>query len=101
MPLVLELSVVNVHTCEPVPDAVVDIWHCDALGVYSHYTSAGVGGTGGMQGSTDATTFLRGVQLTDAQGKVTFDSLYPGFYQGRVTHIHVKVQVASLPVCAC
>ena len=101
MPLVLELSVVNVHTCEPVPDAVVDIWHCDALGVYSHYTSAGVGGTGGMQGSTYATTFLRGVQLTDAQGKVTFDSLYPGFYQGRVTHIHVKVQVASLPVCAC
>jgi protocatechuate 3,4-dioxygenase beta subunit len=97
VPLTLELSVVNVNTCEPVPGAVVDIWHCDALGYYSHFTSAGVGGTGGgggASGSTDNSTFLRGIQLSDAEGKVTFHSLYPGFYQGRVTHIHVKVSRA-------
>jgi protocatechuate 3,4-dioxygenase beta subunit len=65
-----------------VPNAAVDIWHCDALGVYS----AAVAGNAG-------TNFLRGVQRTNANGIATFKTIYPGFYQGRAVHIHVKVHV--------
>jgi protocatechuate 3,4-dioxygenase beta subunit len=92
----MNFTVVNVNTCEPVAGAIVDIWHCDATGLYSHYTSAGAGGSGGMSGTTDATTFLRGIQVSGTQGKVSFASLYPGFYQGRTTHIHVKVRIRDL-----
>jgi protocatechuate 3,4-dioxygenase beta subunit len=79
-PLTLRLAVVNASTCKPIKGAAVDIWHCDALGEYS-----GVGGVGG--------TFMRGVQRTNAQGIATFRTVYPGWYQGRTVHIHVKVHV--------
>jgi protocatechuate 3,4-dioxygenase beta subunit len=80
VPLTVMLTVVDVAAgCAPVPGAHVEIWHCDADGVYSEY-GAGVGAT-----------FLRGVQTTDASGKVTFTTIYPGWYQGRATHIHIQV----------
>ena len=79
-PLTLRLAVVDASTCKPIKDAAVDVWHCDALGDYS-----GVGGTGG--------TFLRGVQRTNPQGIATFRTVFPGWYQGRTVHIHVKVHV--------
>ncbi len=79
-PLALALSVVNAATCEPIGGAAVDIWHCDALGVYS-----GVEGDGGA--------FMRGVQRTDSKGVARFDTVYPGWYSGRAVHIHVKVHV--------
>ncbi|MBL8266572.1 intradiol ring-cleavage dioxygenase [Steroidobacter sp.] len=71
----------------PVANARVDVWHCDAQGLYSGYSRQG------EDGGTDLTgkTFLRGTQLANASGLVTFRSIYPGWYRGRTTHIHFKV----------
>jgi protocatechuate 3,4-dioxygenase beta subunit len=81
-PLDLTVKVVDGESCEPIADAAVDIWHCDAEGVYS-----------GVQG--DDGTFLRGVQMADAGGEVVFRTIYPGWYTGRAVHIHVKVHVGG------
>jgi hypothetical protein len=80
--LVLALTVVDASTCKPVKGAAVDIWHCDALGVYS-----------GVQGNTG--TFMRGIQRTGANGLARFTTVYPGWYQGRAVHIHVKVHIGG------
>ena len=86
IPLVLRLSVVNVNNnCSPLSDAVVDIWQCDAEGHYSQYNQPGFNGT--------SQTFLRGIQATDASGQATFTTIYPGWYAGRATHIHVEVSL--------
>jgi protocatechuate 3,4-dioxygenase beta subunit len=78
--LTLTITVVNTSaSCAAVSGVNVEIWHVDAAGVYSQYGS----GTGA--------TFLRGIQTTDANGQVTFTTIYPGWYQGRATHIHVEV----------
>jgi protocatechuate 3,4-dioxygenase beta subunit len=82
VPLELSLTVVNASTCKPIKGASVDIWHCDALGVYS-----------GVQGNTG--TFMRGVQPTDVHGLARFTTVYPGWYQGRAVHIHVKVHIGG------
>ncbi len=79
MPLRLDLTVVDADTCQPVPGASVEVWHADATGNYSGF------------GSTSSNkTFLRGVQNADGNGTVTFHTLYPGWYQGRAVHIHLK-----------
>jgi protocatechuate 3,4-dioxygenase beta subunit len=65
------------------PGLPVEIWHCDAAGEYSEYSQPGFNGVG--------QTFLRGVQTTDASGQVSFTTIYPGWYAGRATHIHVEV----------
>jgi protocatechuate 3,4-dioxygenase beta subunit len=80
----------NTTNCTPVVGATVEIWQCDAVGHYSEYAQQGYDGTG--------LTFLRGAQVTDANGKVTFVTIYPGWYQGRATHIHMKVTVGSTVV---
>ncbi len=85
VPLALALTVVDANTCEPLRDAAVDVWHCDALGVYSGEPSEGSAGT----------TFLRGIQLTDANGRAEFATVYPGQYPGRTTHIHLKVHLGG------
>jgi protocatechuate 3,4-dioxygenase beta subunit len=81
-PLILRLAVVDVSTCKPVRGAAVDIWHADAAGNYSGFAS----GSGSR-------TFMRGIQRTDAHGIAAFRTVYPGWYQGRTVHIHVKVHV--------
>jgi protocatechuate 3,4-dioxygenase beta subunit len=81
-PLLLSLRVLNAATCRAIRGAAVDVWHCDALGVYSGAVARNAG-----------TNFLRGVQRTNASGIATFKTIYPGFYQGRAVHIHVKVHV--------
>lgn len=82
--LALAIAVVNVNNnCQAVTNATVDIWQCDAEGHYSQYSQQGYNGTG--------QTFLRGIQLTDANGVANFTTVYPGWYQGRATHIHVEV----------
>lgn len=82
--LTLTLTVVNVrNNCNPVANANVEIWQCDAGGFYSEYAQPGYNGTG--------QTYLRGLQTSDAGGQVTFLTVYPGWYPGRATHIHVRV----------
>jgi protocatechuate 3,4-dioxygenase beta subunit len=84
IPLTLTLSVVNTAKgCAAVANASIEIWQCDASGNYSEYAQPGYNGVG--------QTFLRGLQTTDASGRVTFRTIYPGWYQGRATHIHVQV----------
>ena len=88
VPLRLDLTVssVNGAACTPLVGAVVDMWHCDARGVYSDVS----GGAG--QSNTTGQKFLRGYQLTDANGRVEFVTIYPGSYSGRTVHIHFKVR---------
>jgi protocatechuate 3,4-dioxygenase beta subunit len=83
VPLTLRVLVVNASTCKPIKGAAVDVWHCDAAGAYS--------GVGGLRNRT----FLRGIQRTNAQGLAVFQTIYPGYYQGRTVHIHVKVHLAG------
>ena len=94
-PLALSLIVVKTSTGQRVKGATVDIWHADANGIYSGFVaqSTAANGGGGGIGATDASTFLRGTQLSDGSGKVAFATIYPGWYSGRTVHIHVKVRV--------
>jgi protocatechuate 3,4-dioxygenase beta subunit len=84
VPLLLRLRVVDASTCRPIKGAAVDIWHADALGVYS-----------GFGAEHRNRTAMRGAQRTDRTGLARFRSVYPGWYQGRTVHIHVKVHVAG------
>jgi protocatechuate 3,4-dioxygenase beta subunit len=85
VPLALALTVVDSNTCKPIRDAALDIWHCDALGVYSGEPSEG----------SEGETYLRGIQLTDGNGLAEFATIYPGQYPARTTHIHVKVHIGG------
>ncbi len=101
VPLTLRITVQDVTTCSPLANAAVDIWHCDAQGYYSGITGENPGGGSAPAGQENAqTTFLRGVQLTDATGQVTFRTIYPGWYAGRTIHIHMKVHVGGAPETA-
>lgn len=80
----MRLQVVSAD-CTPIKDARVDLWHCDAQGLYS-----GVANLGGAADTTGQ-TFLRGTQLTDDTGVATFQTIFPGWYPGRTTHMHYKV----------
>jgi protocatechuate 3,4-dioxygenase beta subunit len=122
IPLTLRLKVIDSETCKPLANAAVDIWHCNALGVYSGYESMGSGeggggggtppsgaptgtptgtptgappdgGGGGHQEPTDDERYLRGTWRTDKRGLVEFRTVFPGWYQGRCVHIHTKVHV--------
>ena len=86
IPTRIRLQVVDA-ACAALPDARVDIWHCDATGVYSGYANQG------DDGSVDTTgqTFMRGTQFTDTNGLVEFETVYPSWYRGRTTHVHFKV----------
>jgi len=85
VPLGLRITVIDRSTCRPIKGAAVDVWHADAVG---HYSDESREGTLGQ-------TWLRGTQLTDAHGRVQFRTIYPGFYAGRTTHVHVKVHVGG------
>ncbi|WP_043687140.1 intradiol ring-cleavage dioxygenase [Streptomyces xylophagus] len=85
IPLKLALTVVNSSTCAVIPNALVEIWHSDALGEYSGY----VGNNGHSE--ADDGTFLRGGVLTNSSGLASITTIYPGWYRGRCIHIHVKV----------
>ena len=93
IPLSLTLTIVNSNNnCSVISGARVDIWHCDKDGYYSEYSEPGYLGTQDNTGKT----FLRGIQLSDSNGQVKFTTIYPGWYTGRVTHIHVEVFVNSV-----
>ncbi|WP_413808353.1 intradiol ring-cleavage dioxygenase [Streptomyces sp. OE57] len=123
IPMTLRLKVIDSDSCKPVAKAAVDIWHCDALGLYSGYesSSSGGGGTpptgtpptgtpptdaptgaptgappgGGHQEPTDDKRYLRGTQLTDRHGFVEFTTVFPGWYRGRCVHVHTKVHIGG------
>jgi protocatechuate 3,4-dioxygenase beta subunit len=86
VPLTLNwvVSAVDGDGCVPLEGAVVDVWHCDAEGVYS--------GVSERRFDTTGHDFLRGVQRTDAEGRAAFQTIYPGWYQGRAVHIHFKIR---------
>ncbi|KAH8666048.1 extracellular dioxygenase-like protein [Tricladium varicosporioides] len=86
--LILDTQVIDVATCDPVPDAMVEIWHCNSTGVYSGVVASG-NGVGTLDPTNINNTFLRGLQPTDAEGVAQFNTLFPGHYTGRATHIHV------------
>lgn len=89
VPLRLKINVNRVSgtSCAALPGAVVDIWHCDALGLYSD-VNAGMGNP-----DTRGQKFLRGYQVTDNDGSVQFTTIYPGYYTGRSVHIHFKIRL--------
>ncbi len=136
VPLKLRVAIVNAKSCSPLGNAAVDIWHCDAGGVYSGFNGLGFGGPGGPGGPppggfgnggpqgpppgpppdgpgfgpggpggpdggpggppvANKDRFLRGVQMTNADGIAELHTLYPGWYQGRAIHIHVKVHLGG------
>ncbi|WHZ24781.1 MAG: Putative dioxygenase [Nitrospira sp.] len=70
--------------CRPLEGAQVDIWHCNALGIYSDVNDPSF--------KTLGQKFLRGYQITDAKGEARFVTIYPGWYEGRTVHIHVKIR---------
>jgi protocatechuate 3,4-dioxygenase beta subunit len=82
--LTLNLRIIDASSCKPIKGAAVDIWHADAAGNYS-----------GFGAGASSRTFLRGIQETDAKGLAVFKTIYPGWYQGRAVHIHVKVHVGG------
>jgi protocatechuate 3,4-dioxygenase beta subunit len=107
VPLALTLTVVDTK-CAPVANAKVDVWHCDAAGVYGGVGNpssgggppgGGPGGGGGGGGGGDfgaatranPATWLQGYQVAGADGTVHFSTIYPGWYPGRAVHIHMKV----------
>ncbi|KAJ5915195.1 hypothetical protein N7454_011307, partial [Penicillium verhagenii] len=114
VPLSLEIGVLDVNTCEPLEDVLVDIWHCNATGSYSSftglspntpflelYTDATNGSTGTLNLTnglpdlswlaTDDSTFLRGMWPTNKNGVTSFTTIFPGFYVQRAIHIHAQV----------
>ncbi len=119
VPLQLRIALVDARRCAPLQNAALDIWHCDAVGVYSGFTAnnpdgppGGLGGRGprgrgpaglgfGPPGGppparqTDETRFLRGVQMTGQDGVAEFATIYPGWYVGRAIHIHLKVDLGG------
>ncbi|KAI0126145.1 Intradiol ring-cleavage dioxygenase [Xylariales sp. AK1849] len=81
VPLHLDIQFVDMNTCEAVPLIAADVWHCNSTGVYSGVDSDGEGGLN--------TTFMRGVQFSDEDGVSQFDTMFPGHYASRMTHIHL------------
>jgi protocatechuate 3,4-dioxygenase beta subunit len=123
VPLTLQVVLMDAARCSPLSNAAVDIWHCDAVGVYSGFESQsadqgrgpmrprppgrpgfdgamppppppqGPGGRG--RPSASSARFLRGVQITNKRGVAEFRTIYPGWYAGRTIHIHLKVHLGG------
>ena len=90
-PLTLTFTLMNMANggCTPYANAAIDIWHCDADGAYSDIAS------GAGQPNTAGKKYLRGTQVTNSNGQVTFTTIFPGWYPGRTVHIHFKVRTFS------
>lgn len=88
VPLEIEFRVSRIEqdTCIPLQGALVDLWHCDALGVYSDVLDANF--------DTRGQKFLRGYQVTNSEGSVKFRTIYPGWYRGRTVHLHFKIRTS-------
>ncbi|MEV6152293.1 intradiol ring-cleavage dioxygenase [Nonomuraea sp. NPDC052129] len=120
MRLRLAVKVQDSETCKPLGNAVVEIWHCDAAGLYSGAESQSTGGGGRPGGTpptgapptgaptgesaandltpTDDKRYLRGAQVTNSKGIVEFTTIWPGWYRGRTVHIHAMVHFSNARV---
>jgi protocatechuate 3,4-dioxygenase beta subunit len=85
--LTFNVSRASSSGCDPLANAIVDVWHCDALGVYSDVSDPGF--------NTAGQKFLRGFQVTGSDGVARFTTIYPGWYQGRAVHVHFKVRSSA------
>ena len=94
-PLLLELTIVNAKTCKPIRNADVEIWHADAAGEYSGFDGGSGGGGPGGGGAQTSTRYLRGHQRSNALGKASFLTVFPGWYPGRTPHIHLKAHIGQ------
>lgn len=88
VPLNVKLKIIGADNCQPMPNVRVNIWHCDKDGLYSGYSQANNAGQAGL-------TYCRGYQFTDANGLAEFTTIFPGWYSGRICHIHFQVYVSS------
>ena len=88
VPLNVKLKIIGNGNCLPMSNLRVNIWHCDKDGLYSGYDQTNNPGQAGL-------TYLRGYQFTDANGEVEFMTIFPGWYSGRICHIHFQVWVSS------
>lgn len=88
-PLNVKLKITGNANCQVMPNLRVNIWHCDKDGLYSGYSQTNNPGQAGL-------TYLRGYQMTDANGEVEFQTIFPGWYSGRICHIHFQVYVSSV-----
>lgn len=89
VPLRMKLKVIGTENCEPMTNVRINIWHCDKDGLYSGYNQANNQGQQGL-------TYLRGYQMTDANGEVEFLTIFPGWYNGRICHIHFQAYVSTM-----
>ena len=88
VPLNVKLKIIGNANCLPMANVRVNIWHCDKDGLYSGYSTTNNQGQAGL-------TYLRGYQFTDSNGEVEFQTIFPGWYTGRICHIHFQVFVSS------
>lgn len=79
-----KIKIIGTDNCLPMPNVRVNIWHCDKDGLYSGY------------GTESGKTYMRGYQITDANGEVNFTTILPGWYPGRICHIHFQAYVSSV-----
>ena len=87
--LMINITIQNTNSnCSPLEGALVDLWQCDAKGNYSEYN-------GQLDGDFTNQHFLRGRQTTNAEGKASFISIYPGWYPGRAPHLHLEILGSS------
>jgi protocatechuate 3,4-dioxygenase beta subunit len=85
--LIFQVSQIRNRSCTPLNNAIVDVWHCDAAGIYSDVRDRNF--------NTVGKKFLRGYQTTNANGIAEFLTVYPGWYPGRTVHIHFKIRTNS------
>ncbi len=88
----VQLRIIGLNSCAGISNMRVDVWHCNADGYYSGFTT---NAHLGMQNNTTA-RWLRGIQLSDANGEVEFLTKFPGWYPGRTVHIHFQVYLSSM-----
>jgi protocatechuate 3,4-dioxygenase beta subunit len=88
VPFNVKLKIIGASNCAPMQNVRVNIWHCDKDGLYSGYSQSNNPGQAGL-------TYLRGYQFTDVNGLVEFTTIFPGWYTGRICHIHFQVYVSS------
>ncbi|KAI0318293.1 Intradiol ring-cleavage dioxygenase, partial [Amylostereum chailletii] len=88
--LYVDVQLIDVTTCEPVPNVFIDFWHANSTGVYAGVVANGNGNIN--QTNNWNTTFLRGIQETNEDGVAQILTTFPGHYTGRTAHIHILAQ---------